>query len=460
MLQTRTLAAPIRLEIDDIQAVLSGLRSCDWVPVISEVDGQLLRMFGLPRDVVARAPVARASRLRSGFIGDLFLKGGDVYYCLSPVRERLVAQTEGRLKVELGVPDNARLEVSVLSAESDGMNQRLSDFASAVRQAILKSLDGRRTRHMDFNWAPLQFGAGLQPLLNPDDETADIRFEVATLTPQSIMAAEALTVPLARELVQELSAAGFARERDIMASRRSRRGQEAKTTLRSLQESGCVKTEYLLECRKNNTPLTRLANKEELQKDEIAKLRCGTCNATFEQELLSEGYSLSDLGRRLIQKSHWMTEWVTSKLNEIGIPQESILWSVTQSGEEIDIVARVLDQLWIFELKDREFGSGDAHPFNYRKVRYEADKAIIVTTDKVSKDAKRVFSELAATGEGDARQPVYVEGLAHLMTVLQTELSAAALDRFCGRLQSLADRTGYDLARLIALRVAQPTTAE
>jgi len=78
-----------------------------------------------------------------------------------------------------------------------------------------------------------------------------------------------------------------------------------------------------------------------------------------------------------------MTVWVTSRLLDLGVPQEVILWNMEEAGEEVDIIVDFVGRTWIFELKDREFGAGDAYPFNYRKVRYRADEAVVVTTDKV-----------------------------------------------------------------------------
>jgi hypothetical protein len=109
-----------------------------------------------------------------------------------------------------------------------------------------------------------------------------------------------------------------------------------------------------------------------------------------------------------------MTIWVTQQLLELGVAVERILWNVEDSGEEVDIILDHVDRTWIFELKDREFGAGDAYPFNYRKARYEADEAVVVTTDKVAPDARRVFDDLAGS-----RKPHLVEGLGNFATVLE-----------------------------------------
>ena len=122
-----------------------------------------------------------------------------------------------------------------------------------------------------------------------------------------------------------------------------------------------------------------------------------------------------------------MTVYVTQVLLELGINKDAILWNLSESGEEVDILVEIFGRLWIFELKDREFGSGDAYPLNYRKVRYRAEKSIIVTTEVVAKDAKKVFEELRKEAGIDRDLPVYIEGLENTKSKLINELSFASL---------------------------------
>lgn len=98
-----------------------------------------------------------------------------------------------------------------------------------------------------------------------------------------------------------------------------------------------------------------------------------------------------------------MTIWVTSLLNKLGVPLETILWNVSEAGDEVDILVDFLGQLWIFELKDsREFGSG-CSSLNYRQVRYRATKAIIITTEKVSR-MQNVYSMRSFVRPEDLRE--------------------------------------------------------
>ncbi|HEY63940.1 MAG TPA: hypothetical protein G4O02_05160 [Caldilineae bacterium] len=193
----------------------------------------------------------------------------------------------------------------------------------------------------------------------------------------------------------------------------------------------------------------------------MASLICPSCGSKFGEELLSEGYTVSELGRRMAKQSHWMTVWTTDLLIKLGIPEDAILWNISENGEEVDLLVEFLGQLWIFELKDREFGAGDAHPLNYRQVRYRADKAIIFTTEKVSKDAKRVFEDLQR--ESIRRRgslPVYIEGLDKAEEILRREIANASLSYARRRLVMIGETTGYDLGAVLSAKFSELDSIE
>lgn len=185
---------------------------------------------------------------------------------------------------------------------------------------------------------------------------------------------------------------------------------------------------------------------------------CPSCGRMFSEEVLSEGYSVSELGQSLIRKSHWMTVWVTALLIELGVARDAILWNVTEDGEEVDLLVELLGQVWIFELKAREFGAGDATALNYRRVRYRAARTVVITTDKVSRDAKRVFAELqreSVTRRRGGQAPIYVEGLDKASEVLRRELSSAALGYARRKVSAIGARSGYDLGAVLAARFGE-----
>jgi hypothetical protein len=222
----------------------------------------------------------------------------------------------------------------------------------------------------------------------------------------------------------------------------------------------------MLQCKKSSAPLMRLVSREQLDDPTVGDLKCAVCNRRRADELLSEGHLVADLGRSLLRGSHWMTVWVTQRFLELGVPADAIVWNLEESGEEVDILVGFLSRLWILELKDREFGPRDAHPFGYRRARYRADEAIVITTDIVSPEAKRIFGELAfevrfrgprgrAGGQGE---PTYIEGLDRVGGALQEAIDNASVAEALDALSVPSLATGFDLGALMADRTpTRPT---
>jgi hypothetical protein len=309
---------------------------------------------------------------------------------------------------------------------------------------------------LNFEWSEKKPGIPrLDRLTSEDERETSKYFSRACLEPNEVNASNVLTNKLARNTLIEISQAGFVRQQDIV-NRKSKQSSEIQATIESLKQVGLLNTEYLLECKQTHAPLTRLRNLEQLQLPEIGGLSCGACGTEFRKESISEGYSLTDFGKKLSRQSHWMTVWITNILIQAGVPESNILWNISETGEEVDLLVEFMGQLWIFELKDREFGSGDAHPLNYRQVRYRASHAIIVTTEQVSKDAKRVLSDLARESRRTiGGEPIYIEGLDTANDILRREVSKAALQFAIRRINILSMVSGYDLRALLTARFGE-----
>lgn len=460
MLEVRNLVAPVKLDEADLRVVLVSLEGAGWVPAILHSDREFLRLADVNKDIDVRRFAQTPTPTfyppsRPGIGGDLFFRDQDILYLVATRGPQFVVSPYGRRVLTFG-GEEPYLEVGIISSDAEGLEDRLEEFAQTIESKIQSCVDGRKTRHMRFDWSELKPGRPQRKALEEArEEEGGPRFSPASLQDDEVQAASVLAQQANRELLQELSRAGFARERDILG-RKGKRQDELRAALAQLKRSALLSTECLLECKRTGNPLTRLPSPEQLQSEEIANLPCPSCGARFADESLSEGYSLSRTGRSLIENSHWMTIWVTNLLVKLGVPLDSILWNIAAAGEEVDLVLEFLGELWVFELKDREFGAGDAHPFNYRTVRYGADEAIIVTTAKVSKDAKRVFQELARQAElGPEAGPVYVEGLDAAPKVLRGRISAAALRYARNRVRPLVAICGYDLGLVIAARYGE-----
>lgn len=454
MVVTKRQTVEIRLEPAELQKVVMHLPRDQWQPAILGQRQFFLRLAGLPENFQLASYPSHRSRLRRRSIeqiGELFFSGDVIIYVLIGREDRvLIPDASGRIYAVHDPDVSSGIEVGAIGRDPDQVDMKLKDFVAAFQSAIREALDGRRVRHMVFDWKEKVPGRDrLERLMRAEnDEDTGPTSSSPNMSLDHIAGATVLAETSVRELAIFISEAVFARQKELIS--RAKKQDEMKDLLEKLQRGGIVSTEYLLECRRHGTRLSRFANLADLEDPKIGSLKCASCGAEFRDEMLHEGYSLSQLGRELLQHSHWMTVWVTDLLMRLGVPEESIIWNVSELGEEVDIIVDFLGQLWIFELKDREFGAGDAHPFNYRQVRYGADKAIIVSADKVSKDAKRIFDELARDDYFERRAKiVYIEGLQSAESKLRDEITDAAIQYAQQRLAPLGDLTGYDLGSVL-----------
>ncbi len=194
---------------------------------------------------------------------------------------------------------------------------------------------------------------------------------------------------------------------------------------------GLVVEEYLLTCRQDQHTICIVPSKEYLTREPTSLLRCNVCQRAFADEKLEPIYSLTVLGKRLLNKSLWMSIWLTELLLKLGINAGSIKWGAEANGEELDIVLEDFGSRVFFELKDREFGLGDAYTFTFRLTRYGGSAGVVATMDKMSADAKKFFAEEAERRDTPIDVMVFeaVAGIKAGMADLLHRMSLAQIER-------------------------------
>lgn len=450
MLYTIRRRAEVQLSREDLAAVIGALPAEAWRAALRGQQRFLLELAGVDDKVSPDAilvPDAYRRRTPSSAV-EIFFRDEVVIFLLN-----------GPVDISMGdkfVPTSMYpgIEIGGVGASVPFVEAGLDKFAADLEAAVRAALDGRRTRHMEFKWRRAEVSRARLDELCRDAAEEGPAFRRANLDESAVKGAFVLAEEKNRQLVRLIAEASFLRETELLEGR-GKRIEDAKRALATLRSEGLLVVEYLLQCRKTSSPLGRFGTRNEIEKPEFTSVRCPTCGAPFASELATEGYSLSQLGRSLVEQSHWMTVWVTKLLTELGIPVENIVWNVSEAGEEVDIIAEVLNQLWIFEIKDRDFGSGDAHPFNYRQVRFGAQRAIIVTTGTVQKDAKKVFDDLARESRAARRASVvYVEGLGTAREILSAEIERASINYARWQFGPPGEGIPFDLGPILAAKFA------
>jgi hypothetical protein len=462
MLKTKTMTTMLKPLPQDLTPALMSLSEAGWQPAVLESNRIFAELAGVTDKLdleVLRRP-RDSYRRRFSVAGDVFFRESDVYYMVANPGDYRIIDDVGRQVIRRTLEGEERsLEVGIVSSEPEGIDERLELFAKSVEEA-LKSTIGAQESSLTIEWHEIKPGTPhLDRITSVNQEESGTQFARAALTPECVQAAQVLSSRPNRDLLVELLQARFAREQDVL-SRRPRYQEQIKKALGAMKSVGLIQTEFQLECKRTGTPLTRLSDPMQVEISQIADLICPSCGSKFSEETLLEGYSVSDLGRRMARQSHWMTVWTTNLLVRLGIPESGILWNISENGEEVDLLVEFLEELWIFELKDREFGAGDAHPLNYRQVRYEATKAVVFTTEKVSKDAKQVFEELQREARSSRivrrrGHPVYIEGLDNAENVLRREIADVTLGYARRRLAMIGEACGYNLGAVLSARFGE-----
>jgi hypothetical protein len=259
-------------------------------------------------------------------------------------------------------------------------------FCKDVQEAAQSRLDGRRLRGMDFTWEEIDLDYPTGPvamIAGPQYRDEDLEVTEPVYNQDEASAARLLVDPAARTFLLRMAQVSKARAIDAEV-------EESVTD--ELLESDLIRREYLVTCRDDSHTICTLPARRDVLDSSGAHLKC-TCGRPLKDELLREIYALTELGRRLLTGSRWMLIWTTELLLSSGVSREQIWWSPEASGEELDILLKLSGLRVFFELKDRDFGLGDAYPFIYRVSRYGGYLGVVATMDKVAKEAKEFFKE-------------------------------------------------------------------
>jgi hypothetical protein len=187
MLQTQSLVISAKLESGEIPSILLRLSADGWKPALLESQRAFLTLAGVADKVQLPIPQPRTSSRRESeaIAGDVFFVGEDVYYITTDLPGQTVSVLDRlgrRILYRASDITEPAVEIGVISPDATGLGDRLTAFAAAVEQAIKSCVDGRRTRHFNFNWRERDPGTPrLSRIASADEAQSGPSFSRATL---------------------------------------------------------------------------------------------------------------------------------------------------------------------------------------------------------------------------------------------------------------------------------------
>lgn len=437
MLRTITLAAKIGLrDQNEMEALISHLSDKTYLPVIRSMLKGMFALARLPEpdhELITKiiTPAVRAYMLEhTEILGDLFFIDNWAYALTFAGEEILYASVVG-----YGKPD-----------------EPLRKFCADIEEGIKTRFDGRRVRGMEFDWKSVDLrpsrytrrrSAPYRAFSEGEPERGEVEFKSTepNYSSEDVQVAGLLVNIEIRKFILKLAQVVKMRQKDAAEI------VEA-DVLQHILSLGLVMEEYLLTCKQDQHTICVVPSKNDLTKDPMPSLRCSVCGRSFPQENLQVIYALTERGKKLVDHSLWMSIWVTELLKENGVRKEAIRWGLEVSGEELDIMVEDFGSRIFFELKDREFGLGDAYPFVYRTTRYAGRIGIIATMDKVSTDAKKFFGEETERRESPINIE-YLEGPEAIQPGIRELIERTSLLQVRRVVRPFSQTMGFDLWPII-----------
>ena len=437
MFRAATLTAKIGVRSQpEMERVISALQGKGYAPLLRSMFAHGFSTAGLGKpseDLIASLFSAESPYLfrrpgAAGVAGDIFLS------------EQVIFIVEPR------GPD-------VLQASAIAQEQALRQFCGAIVECVRSRLDEGRVRAMDFAWtAPSARRRGYvgeryaltESLFDEDSdrEVGQLKFKEPDYHPQDAEAAVLLSDRDVRQFILKLAQLGK------MVSKDAASLPATGDPIRGLLSLELLAEEYLLTCRQDQHTICIASSRDRLPQDSNAGLRCSVCGRPLSDENLQIIYTLANRGKKLIDGSLWMCIWMTELLARAGINKDCIRWSGEAGGDEIDMVVENFASRVFLELKDREFGLGDVYPFAFRVARYGGSHGVVVTTEKVSSDARQFFNE-----EQRRREPAapieYLEGRDGIVSGVAGLVNTLVSHQVRRSIRSFWARTGIDVWPII-----------
>lgn len=432
MIEVTNCYCEINLDTGDFTKILKGMNEAGFASVIWQSKAAFLSAAGITvfdKDILDWIGYYNVSWAGS-FIyrADLFVESEDIVY--------IIDGPSGSNDRDRGV------EIGVISENSIAAGKLLEKYVRQFEASLKAKIDGRKVRHMTLKWYEFPNNARI------DTHVSFYKnFTYSLMNEAEIHAASQLRDVESRQVLRKIALHDTAKIFDIKGDQRD----AVMETVRKLISWKLVESKFIITCKKNSQAIALVQSKEEITGPGSNGLHCPHCSRSFIEESINESFILSELGRKMNEGSHWMTVLLTDTLLESGVPEKSIIWNITQDSEEVDCVVEFFGKVWIFELKDRNFESGDAHPLSYRAVKFKADKVIIFTTANVSKEARKVFDDVAMqsrNGPGDI--PLYIEGISSLKPTIGTLIKNETLMRVRDKAKQISRFAGIDCSPIFS----------
>ena len=224
--------------------------------------------------------------------------------------------------------------------------------------------------------------------------------------------------------------------------------------INSLADAGLLQREVSVSCRQMGRSLFRLPSPDMLAVITGTSAVCSDCGASIADEKIEETIAPTPRAAMLLSDGSRLSAQLHGALNGLGIPDVLIVGGQASTDGEVQLMANVSGQPFLFIVRDGDFTAEHTHRALDELIETESRHLAVITTGRIQEEARVRLREHARrrTREGSEVEIVLIEGMESVATELQHAFERASHRSLADELCELDSSLGLSLGYLVATR--------
>ncbi|HVF41365.1 MAG TPA: hypothetical protein VM936_00040 [Pyrinomonadaceae bacterium] len=273
------------------------------------------------------------------------------------------------------------------------------------------------------------------------------------MTAERVRAVEILEDSDARGFLQRLGEAhADGRVPEMLAA--EGRAPEREALVTKLANSGLVRREVQISCRKNGRSLFRLPSTDALTIVTASNAVCSECGTAIADERAEELVTPTPLASSMMKGGEWLVSSLRSILKGLGIPEGETVTRAASDEGEAQVLANAGGEPFLFVVRDGDFTAADARRALEGEADAHATRLVVVSTGNIQDDARARLREHARrrSRAGGASEVIFVEGLDTAAFELGAALERVWQEALTRELYELDANAGFSVGYALATR--------
>jgi hypothetical protein len=234
-------------------------------------------------------------------------------------------------------------------------------------------------------------------------------------------------------------------------------GDEGRTTeslINRLADTGLLRREVLVSCRKDGRALFRLPSPDALSVITSSNARCSECGTAIADEKVEEMIAPTEMAAVMLEDGSWLVNSLRSVLRRLGVPESQIAVAPTSGDGEAQMMVKVCDEPFLFVLREGDVTGAQARRALDKQIETEAAHLVVVAMGKIQEDGRVRLREHARrrARSGSEVEVILAEGMDAASTELQHAFERVSQRALAEELSELDASLGFSVGYMIATR--------